>query len=366
MRAEFRKLIKKVYADYLRISIKLRYLVIKKFGENPREFLLCETCKALEDNNYKYAYRTIPTNREKSVCEFRKCSNLHDCAVVIQGPLRLENNYTFDVIRYYRYMYPDILIILSTWIGEDAYTINEIRKLNVYVVLSEKPLFSGRLNVNLQLVSSLAGAKKAMELGANYICKTRTDQKLTRPYVFEFLVELIKQFPSTSSLQESRIIMLAMNYGNMFFPFFMCDFFYFGKTIDIIKLLSIPLDDRTPFDITLPITKKQYAEKMIAPEVYIMKSYFDSIGIKYDYTVKDYWECIKNYTICIDRAMLGLEWPKYSEKYSIHSYYGDFFLNDSNQALKTKNFDFVNWFSLYTGRLCYKEEYEKYADEEYK
>ena len=162
--------------------------------------------------------------------------------------------------------------------------------------------------------------------------------------------------------QKKRLVSLSMNYGNLFYPYFMSDFLYFGTVSDMLDLFSLPLDNRGKFDMPLESSKRAFSNAMYAPEVYIMKHYLMRCGCSGDGTVKDYWSAVKKYLICIDMKSVDLIWPKYEGKYCINTFYGDYFSDDDEKKLKTVNFDFINWLNLYSGTLKYKEEYEKLAD----
>lgn len=154
-----------------------------------------------------------------------------------------------------------------------------------------------------------------------------------------------------------------MTYGNLFYPYLISDFFYFGKTSDMLKLFSIPLDTRERYiKIKRNATRREFSRLMIAPEVYIMKNYFRLLGYAGDDTIKDYWTGVKNNLVCISMKDLDIVWPKYEDRYRMHHYYGSYFEDDSREKLKTENFDFENWINLYSGILQYRPEYEKYAD----
>lgn len=109
-------------------------------------------------------------------------------------------------------------------------------------------------------------------------------------------------------------------------------------------------------------TRREFSKLMIAPEVYIMKNYFQLLGCTGDDTIKDYWTGVKSNLICVSRKDLDIVWPKYEDRYRMHHYYGNYFEDDSIDKLKTENFDFENWINLYSGILQYRPEYEKYAD----
>lgn len=352
-------IVQKIITFNIRIYTKI--LKSKKHFEG---FLMQNVCKAFEDSKYDVAFRLKEryqsTKNQLTYFDNKKNKTL---AIVMQGPLRDKDQFTLNTAKYYLEMYPEIVVIVSTWDDENQQTIETLREIGCEVVVSKKPSYEGHLNINFQLVNSLAGLKKAKELGVTNVAKTRTDQCISKPHVFEFVVNLLEEFPTEKDSQQNRrLITLSMNYGNMFYPYFMSDFFYFGMLDDMIKVFSTPLDTREKFSMPMGSTRREYAKKMYAPEVYILKNYLMSIGYDGDDTVFDYWKAVKECLICLDMKTLDIVWPKYDGKYSMHTFYGDYFEDDSPEKMKTVNFDFVNWFNLYSGSLEYKPEYEKYAD----
>jgi hypothetical protein len=331
---------------------------VANLSKTPQRFLMQNAAEKLSKRQYQVSYRIFPKNPDK------EHSFVFDCpekiAIVMQGPIRLEDHFTLNAVRFYKKNYPKSHLIVSTWKDEDIEEISAIEKEGGIVVLSEKPRTNGNLNVNLQLINSLAGIKKAQSLDSVFIAKTRTDQLLRRPNLFPFLIGLIKEFPPENTKQKGRLVVLSMNYGNLFFPFFMSDFFYFGFAEDIYSFFSQPLDGRAAFSMPVGASRKEYSESMYSPEVFMLTQYFKSLGVNCSVTIKNYWEVVRRYLICLDFQTVRLDWPKYSDNLNISSFYGEFFENDDNISQKTANFDFINWFNLYSGTLTYNPQYERY------
>jgi hypothetical protein len=339
-------------------------VLLSKTHRHSESFFMSESAERLSNKNYSLSYSIRPQDMcKRNAYSFDVC---HKLGIVIQGPIRIEDHFTLNAVRYYRSNYKNVLVIVSTWKNEADKEINEIEKAGAVVVLTEKPSNKGVLNVNLQLASSKAGIEKAKMLGAEYIAKTRSDQLISKINAFQMMIGMLNNFPSFSKNQSNRIIVTSMNYGNLFFPFFMSDFFYFGKTSDIEKLMSIPADNRIPFEMEPKQTRKSYSEKEYPPEIFILKSYLKSIGEPTDVTVKDYWQDMKNCFICCDWKMLGLIWPKnhYDEQSNLFN--GDYFLDDEKATNKASNLDFATWFSLYTNEIKYNPIYEKEIDTVFK
>jgi len=86
---------------------------------------------------------------------------LPQLAIVIQGPIITANEFTFETIKLYKQHFPNAIIILSTWRDEQQIALTMIDSLGILVLLNEKPNFTGVSNINMQVVSSRAGVKKA-------------------------------------------------------------------------------------------------------------------------------------------------------------------------------------------------------------
>lgn len=347
----------------LRKSLLIPYCIINKMKKDGTDFFMSEACRIAENDRYQLAYRKIPKKLDDAHLFDYPASASY--AIVMQGSIRTEEKFTVTTVAYYKKMYPSAYIIVSTWDDEPKEAIDQIKAMGAYVVLNSKPTCTGTLMVNYQLTNSLGGIKKAAELGAKYVAKTRTDQKICKSHFLDYCRALIQNFSkeTVAENETGRIVALSMAYGNLFYPYLISDFFYFGKTSDMLKLFSIPLDTRERYvEIKKNATKREFSKLMIAPEVYIMKTYFQTLGYAGDDTVKDYWMGVKNNLICISMKDLDIVWPKYEERYRLHHYYGDYFESDSAEKLKTENFDFENWLNLYSGILQYRPEYERYAD----
>ncbi len=362
MRILWTKLIKKVFVVIFQVPAE----VCKLCSTRSHEVFMEIASMAIEDPDKKVSYKVLPI---KGLADNQLIySGKSKVAIVLQGPLMAKDNFTINAVEQYLSMYPDCWIIVSTWKMQDTEIIDKLEKIGAIVVLSDMPDSAGNLNVNYQIVNSRAGIIKAKELGAKYICKTRTDQLLCRPHLFDNLIGMLEMFPvETNNFSKQRLVCLSMNYGNLFYPYFMSDFFYFGDVDEMIRLFDCPLDTRERFTMDKDSTRRDYSVLMYAPEVYLLRNYFESLGIKTECTVKQYWESVKKYLICIDNQYIDLYWPKYDNyRYRLHNLYGSYFESDSELRKKTENFNFVNWLNLYTGKLTYCKDYEAYADIKFK
>ena len=164
--------------------------------------------------------------------------DLSDTAIVIQGPIVYDNNYTADTLKFYRKIYPNAPIVVSTWRGEatDEFRV-ACRKNSVALLENVPPDFAGPFNVNMQLESSLQGVKFIREnTDAKFVLKTRCDQRINKPDFLTWFHNLILTFPPFGDKLRGRIILTeAVKWQ----PFRTADFLAFGYVEDIVKLYGI-------------------------------------------------------------------------------------------------------------------------------
>ena len=69
-------------------------------------------------------------------------------AIVLQGPIQKENQFTIETIKLYNEIFKGAQIILSTWADEDNKIIDEAQSLGAEIILNKKPEIFGPFNVN--------------------------------------------------------------------------------------------------------------------------------------------------------------------------------------------------------------------------
>lgn len=78
-----------------------------------------------------------------------------ECCIVTQGPIRNQEDFTLETVRFHKKVFPKVLIIVSTWEGEDTLKIE--KEIGCAVVKSKLPIKSGISNIDYQAYSSYAG-----------------------------------------------------------------------------------------------------------------------------------------------------------------------------------------------------------------
>lgn len=172
-----------------------------------------------------------------------------EISVIVQGPVTF---YTVDCCISIRKYLPHAEIILSTWkesevgaIDYDKLVLNEDPG-NFTFILSEKMDNGSSLypmNINRQIVSTLNGLKRATR---RYSCKMRSDMVLTGTgFVSQFILHHADIVAPYSEILNHRMVTLpAANPKRWLkYPFYLCDWFYFGLTSDLLSVWDQPLID---------------------------------------------------------------------------------------------------------------------------
>lgn len=252
-------------------------------------------------------------------------------AMVIQGPVAPSQDFTLESVRMYKKMFPHIKIILSTWKGLDGETVRLFEQENVYVLLNETPETKGLQYINYQITSSALGIQKARELGAAYVMKTRTDQRIYNPNTFEFLLNTVKKFPVAEGYaQKERIVGVSLNTFK-YRPYGISDMTLFGHIDDMERYWSASHDnDGSGFD-GLPVA---------VCEVYLATQYLTAIGRSYDGSVKDSWNVFADHFCIVDRSSIDLYWYKYARM-------KEFRYRRYGAPRNDVELSFLEWFNMY-------------------
>lgn len=260
-------------------------------------------------------------------------------AIVMQGPIALKHRFTLETLLLYKKYFPNAFIVLSTWEGEDIYTVNCVRNAGIEVILNKKP-DAGLFNVNLQTVSSMAGLRLVAKMNKKYVLKTRTDQRIYNSESLIFLSNLLKNFPVTipGFKQKGRLIGIgAYNYKIKRKPYHLVDNLIFGYIEDVLLYFGADfISDNPP---ALEFLKDRYPNAPFTAEGYLFTEFLKKIGHKPENTPEDYLRSLAMHCILADARSLGWYWFKYKR-----------FIEYQNLEWTYKNnghLSFVEWFNLY-------------------
>ena len=336
---------KRIFAYILKYSIRVfRYIIGSRLSFTFLESLIAEL---------QISTKTFITyhQRPQPVASIRSLSQteiqLPQLAIVIQGPIISINSFTLDTVRLYKQHFPGALIILSTWDDEQQSTVSIVESLGVHVLLNAKPEYPGVSNINFQIVSSKAGVKKARELGAEYVLKSRTDQRIYAPNIGEYLFNIIQLFPINVSghKQHKRIIGISMNtfkyrmYG-------LSDMLIYGHINDMILYWDVELDNRKFDDNEIQkavISLRSFAHWRVC-EVYLATEFLSKIGYTLRWTLEDSWRVFADHFCVVDKESLDLYWGKYG--------FSEFRWKQYEKRINVfEEMSFKEWLNLYRNQI---------------
>ena len=233
-------------------------------------------------------------------------------AVVLQGPIVSDADFTLETLKFYRIIFPNTPVIVSTWDDEDAEYLDRLRKEGAEVLLNKKPTYPGSSNVNFQITSTTAGIQRAKDIGVDYVIKNRTDQRVYNPNSRKFLLNLVKAFPLTHNypLQKQRIANLC--FATFKYKLYHAsDTFIFGTIEDMLLYFDVALVSDQPRD------------KIFIPEYYLFSEFLKRIGRTLKGTLQDSWETYAEHLVVVDQASLDLYWhkPKRHREYPEREYH---------------------------------------------
>jgi hypothetical protein len=231
-------------------------------------------------------------------------------AIVVQGPIATDDDFTIASLDYYRRANPGAVIVLSTWNDTPAELLKRCEAAGAVVVVSPKPTIAGALNVNYQSISSLAGLRKAKELGCEYGLKVRSDIRIHAPNAAGFLYDLLQTFPLRNSPRQRARIVSTTYLTSKYCPYHLSDQILYGQIDDMLRYWEPPLNKYAgPKPEVAGLIKDSVAEQV--PEIYLCRSYCEGLGRPTSMSLRAWWEALADCFLVIDRDLIDAYWPKY-------------------------------------------------------
>lgn len=307
------------------------YKIYRKTRQRIREFntgIIDAFFLFLEAATGKLITYHVRPARAGQVMSARRKNAYPRSAIVIQGPVIEEKDFTLETIRIYKKYFPEAIIILSTWDDTSANAHEQIKKEGIDFILNKKPEVAGYKNINFQIASSAAGVMRANALGAEYILKTRTDQRFYNPHMLSSLYQALEVFPLFGHTRQiQRLVFSCASKRSDYRLYHASDMMIFGYAADMVAYWQAPM--------VMPDTHGNIE----MPEQYLMKEFLKKIGHQPIGTVDDSDRVFADYCIILDLPMLDFYWYKYER----HQEYKHL----PCEGRESHNVSFLEWLSLY-------------------
>ncbi len=272
-------------------------------------------------------------------------------AIVMQGPVTTQDDFSLETLRLYRRHAPHARLILSSWNDTPDAVLSPFAALGVEIVLSEKPAHPGSQNVNMQITSASNGVRRAVEGGAEWVLKTRTDQRLYAPDVMGFLVATARSFPVAEGPQRHRVI--GVGHGSLkFAPYHVTDQTVFGHAEDMLVYWTPSLRGGLPEDWPTSIAEIHLRMPVgelcrhSAPEPYFASEFLRRRGWPLAWTIEDTWAAYRDRFCFVDAGATDFFWVK-GQTYSLGELLVRYDIVSNRHEM-----GFLDWMLLYSGQLA--------------
>lgn len=250
-------------------------------------------------------------------------------AIVLQGPLVRVNDFTLETVKLYKKIFPQTVVIISTWEDEGDEDVVMLKKEGAEVLLNKKPAYTGPYNLNSQIISARNGIQRAHEMGADYVIKSRTDHRMYAPNIGRFLINLSHTFPLVHHYPSQRQRLVTICYGGTFKYrlYNISDVFMFGCTEDMLLYWGVELVPQPSQPSIEPFTggwgssrpwdphgthlppdlRRVYAEHWGS---YLFTGFLKRIGRPLQNTLEDSWDTYAQHIVTVDHSSLDIYWFK--------------------------------------------------------
>ena len=116
------------------------FSIVTKKNRQYADVLIRDCCMSYEKKTGDYcSYRKRSGSSEDLIVHSGMLSNMSDVAIVMQGPLILENHFTLNTVKLYKRYYPECMVIVSTWKDSNRNEIDSLKTAGAEIVLNTAP-----------------------------------------------------------------------------------------------------------------------------------------------------------------------------------------------------------------------------------
>ena len=295
---------------------------------------------ANKENNIFLSYSYRPKLEKNTFKNINFENNSKNTAIIIQGPLANYENFVIETIKIYLKIFPEALIILSTWEDEiDKYFLKQTQNFdNFHLILNKKPVT--KYNVNLQIISTYKAIDYAIQKNLKFSLKTRTDCRIYNPYSLIYLRSLLDTFKiNKSNINYNRILSCSVD-SRIFRVYGLSDICLFSETKDLSKYFINESYEESIKKLNLNIQSPIINETAVINEIFLCSRYISNLDLELKWTLDDWWIKCREIFCVFDRSSIDLFWYKYHWQYEQR--FTNNYTSNYNQSLQ-----FSDWINIF-------------------
>ena len=295
---------------------------------------------ANKEKNIFLSYSYRPKLEKNTFKNITFENNSKNTAIIIQGPLANYENFVIETIKIYLKIFPEALIILSTWEDEiDKYFLKQTQNFdNFHLILNKKPVT--KYNVNLQIISTYKAIDYAIQKNLKFSLKTRTDCRIYNPYSLIYLRSLLDTFKiNKSNINYNRILSCSVD-SRIFRVYGLSDICLFSETKDLSKYFINESYEESIKKLNLNIQSPIINETAVINEIFLCSRYILNLDLELKWTLDDWWIKCREIFCVFDRSSIDLFWYKYHWQYEQR--FTNNYTSNYNQSLQ-----FCDWLNLF-------------------
>ena len=293
-----------------------------------------------KENNIFLSYTFRPKLEKHTFKNINFKNNSKNIAIIIQGPIKNYENFVIETIKLYLKIFPETLIILSTWNDEvDKYFLRQIENLDSFhLILNNKPLT--RYNVNLKIISTYNEIDYVAQRNIKFSLKTRTDCRIYNPNSLIYLKSLLDTFKlNQSNFNYNRVLSCSID-SRIYRVYGLSDICLFSETKDLAKYFINESYEESIKKFNLNIQSPIINETAIINEIFLCSRYLLNLDFDLKWTLDDWWKRCRE-TFCVfDRSSIDLFWYKYHWQYEQR--FTNNYTSNFNQSLQ-----FSDWINIF-------------------
>lgn len=236
-------------------------------------------------------------------------------AIILQGPIWYEDNFTLNTCKLYRMLYPSVDIYISIWDDDKLFNQKKWDDLRVTVVKNSKPQVLEQLgSTQLQTTLVWNALNMAKQHQIQNVFKTRADQRMLDPYF------LYGFYYYSNLLEESgQRITFGLHDSIFHIPYKVNDQFMFGSIDDLIAYWQ---PDISVFMEMIRDVPDEVG--LLSTEQLLFGRYLKSVKKwKLDYTLRQYRLACADLIAFSDEGTEAMIWIKYPFRYKPHWAFND-------------------------------------------